>query len=321
MICIVSPTTDPAVNLATEEHLLINRTQSMFMLWRSRPVVVVGRNQNALSQINHDLILDQKLTVIRRISGGGAVYQDLGNLNFSFIGPRNLSVSTDYLPYLTPIMEALAGLGVNACPDGQSDISVDGFKVSGNAQHIHRNRVLHHGTLLFDSDLPALTDALTAPLNRYRDNSVDSVRKTVSNLKPRLKTDMGVESFVEKMAAAMTARLNAVRTALTMADHMAIQQLAQKRYRTWEWNFARSPKYDFARHIQTPAGPVSVKFHVAKGIIGQVRIEANFLKKPGRAGLEKAVRGNRHRYKDLLEIFHDHPGFKGFAQAFVRKLF
>lgn len=321
MILITSPTTDPAVNLAMEEHLLMQGPEDVFMVWRNRPAVIVGRNQNALAQVNHGFVRKNGIQVVRRISGGGAVYHDLGNINFTFIRSQDNFASPGYETYLRPVMDILAALGAEVHLDGQSDIAAGGFKVSGNAQHVLKGRVLHHGTLIFDSDLDALHRALAVDGEIYCDKAVDSIHKKVTNLRPCFSRDMAPVPFMEELATGIQARFRAVRTALGLADLSLVQKLARKKYRSWQWNFARSPRYRFHRRVETTRGPVSVRFRVKKGIIEKVDVRADFLDDQTRQSLNKAISGNRHRHDDLAGIFADNSPFCDAADRFLASLF
>ena len=184
MLIIQNSTTDPYFNIAVEEYLLKNFTDDCFILYQNKPSIIIGKHQNTLAEINYQYVKENNIAVVRRLSGGGTVYHDLGNLNFSFIknsgNDKNL---VDFKMYTTPIIEVLKQLGVNAEFGGHNDIQVNGFKISGNAEHIFKKRVLHHGTLLFSSDLSILNNAIKAPENRYSDKAVKSVRAVVANIK------------------------------------------------------------------------------------------------------------------------------------------
>ncbi|WP_462327979.1 lipoate--protein ligase family protein, partial [Desulfobaculum sp.] len=179
---IMNTSTDPAFNLAAEEWLLMNTQDEVFMLWRNAPAVIVGRNQNTLAQIDVDFVRERGIPVVRRLSGGGAVFHDLGNINFTFISNDAGGGALDFLRFTTPIVEALGRMRVMCSFDGRNDLVIDGRKVSGNAQHIAAGRVLHHGTLLFSSDVTDISGALRVDPEKYKDKAVKSVRKRVTNI-------------------------------------------------------------------------------------------------------------------------------------------
>jgi lipoate-protein ligase A len=181
--CIQRTETDPYYNIAAEEYLLKTATTDTFMIWRNEPSVVVGKHQNALREINHDYIQSLNLPVIRRISGGGTVYHDPGNINFSFIYTGRKDNLVDFRHFTEPVIRFLQNSGLNAGFEGKNNIMVNGLKVSGNSAHIFRQKVLHHGTLLFNTDLDKLEKAISGGEKRFTDKAVRSVHAEVTNFR------------------------------------------------------------------------------------------------------------------------------------------
>ena len=205
------------------------------MLWRSRPTVVVGKHQNALAEINHEFVRKNDIPVARRLSGGGTVFHDPGNLNFTFIRTVEKIQEVNFKIFTTPIVEALMKLGVEAYTTGRNDLMIDGKKISGNAEHVHKNRVLHHGTLLFDSQLDALKGALKADLSKFEDKAVQSNRSEVTNIAPFLPDSMSVEDFGNHMFSAISKQMTGYQMYIpTEDDRAAIQKLSDEKYRTWD---------------------------------------------------------------------------------------
>ena len=183
MLCIKNDNTNPYFNLAAEEYVLRNFKENCFMLWRNRPSIIVGKHQNTLAEINVDYVKEKNIDVVRRLSGGGAVFHDLGNLNFTFIkNAEKEEALVDFKKYVEPVLEVLQHLGVNAKFEGRNDIMIDGKKISGNAEHVFKKRVLHHGTLLFSSQMADLSNALKVNPLKYQDKGGKSVRSRVTNL-------------------------------------------------------------------------------------------------------------------------------------------
>jgi len=183
MLCIENNHTDPYFNLAVEEYLLRNFGEDCFMLWRNKASIIVGKHQNALAEINYDYVKENNIDVIRRLSGGGTVFHDLGNLNFTFIQNVNKNENiVDFKRYIEPIVKVLQQQGVNAKHEGRNDIMIGGRKVSGNAEHVFKKRVLHHGTLLFSSEISNLSKALKVNPLLYQDKGVKSVKSRVANI-------------------------------------------------------------------------------------------------------------------------------------------
>ena len=191
--------TDPAFNLAAEEWLLTKTDSEVFMLWRNAPAIIVGRNQNTLSQIDETFVQERNIPVVRRLSGGGAVFHDLGNINFTFISNGNASEGLDFLRFTQPILQALQGMGVDCSFDGRNDLVIKGQKFSGNAQHFHKDRILHHGTLLFASDIADISGALRVDPEKYRDKAIKSISKRITNISSHLPVPMEVTEFIDEL--------------------------------------------------------------------------------------------------------------------------
>jgi len=183
MLIINDLRTDPYFNLAAEEYALKNFKADCFMLWRNEPSIIVGKHQNTLAEINLDYVKKRNIKVGRRLSGGGAVFHDLGNLNFTFISTgAQENRLVDFRRFTMPILEVLQNLGIEAVFEGRNDLTIHGRKFSGNAEHVWKNRILHHGTLLFSSVLTDLSEALKVDPLKFRDKAVKSIRSRVTNI-------------------------------------------------------------------------------------------------------------------------------------------
>ena len=245
------------------------------MLWRNAPAVIVGRHQNTLAEIDQDFVRERGIAVIRRITGGGAVFHDLGNVNFSFVRLGRYEGGLDFMRFTAPILEALQTMGVECSFDGRNDLVVDGKKFSGNAQHIERDRVLHHGTLLFDSHLEDLAGALRPDPCKFEDKAVKSAPARVGMLKNYVPhRDAG--AFMRHLFAHMLRTLSGIRRDLSGEEEDAIAELARARYENWEWNFGASPAYGFVRRMRSPAGVFEVRLDVQQGIIRAACIRGDF---------------------------------------------
>ena len=194
---LILKTTNPYVNLATEEYLFNNSDDDVFMLWQNEPSIIIGKNQNAFAEINMDFARENNLNIVRRITGGGAVYHDLGNLNYTFISTKNENNGIDFEHFTLPIIESLKNLGICAKLSGRNDLIVDDKKFSGNAQHTVGNRVLHHGTLLFDTNLDMLSSALNVDEEKLKAKAIKSTRSRVVNLKSIINRDIDVNEFIK----------------------------------------------------------------------------------------------------------------------------
>lgn len=300
MRCILNNETDPAFNSAAEEYLLNNSRTACFMLWRNHKAVVIGRNQNALAQINADAVEREGVAVVRRISGGGAVYHDLGNVNFTFIMPAG-GYAIDYRSYTRPIRSFLNRLGVAAVLDGRSDLVVNGMKISGNAQHFHRQRVLHHGTLLFDSDLEMLTEVLRAAPANYDDKAVRSNPRRVTNIRAHLVPPVSVNRFMDRFMVYIRRVYDGTPAVLSAAEKSAIAALADSKYKRWEWNFGAAPEYRFRKASASPQGTARVCMQVQKGFIRTLRLEGTGFGTAQAAAVEAGLNGCRHDRSALKE--------------------
>ena len=231
-------TTDPAFNLALEEYVFeqMPRDREYFLTWRNDNAIIIGRHQNTAAEINEEFVKEKNIKVVRRLSGGGAVYHDLGNLNFTFIVDALPGQKVDLRKFCRPIADTLCTLGANATVDGRNDILIDGMKVSGNAQYVRQGRVMHHGTILFDSDMSVLGQALRPDPAKAQAQGVKSVRSRVTNVRPCLAEDMTLEEF----RAALTCSLMTggfEKNELTDGDIAAIEEIRKQRYATREWNY------------------------------------------------------------------------------------
>ena len=238
MVYIEVSTTDPAFNLALEEYVFekMSREQEYFLTWRNDNAIIVGRHQNTAAEINEDFVKEKNIQVVRRLSGGGAVYHDLGNLNFTFIVDAQPGQKVDLQKFCQPIADTLCALGANATVDGRNDILIDGMKVSGNAQYVRQGRVMHHGTILFDSDMSVLGQALRPDPAKAQAKGVKSVRRRVTNVQPCLDRDMTLEEFREVLSNSLM-KDGFEHYELTDQDIASIEEIRTRRYATREWNY------------------------------------------------------------------------------------
>lgn len=293
-LCIQPSVTDPYFNLAAEEYLLKNFQQDIFMLWRSVPSVVVGKHQNALAEINHAYVSSHQIPVARRLSGGGTVFHDLGNLNFTFIRTVEKIQEVNFKVFTFPIVEALRKAGIEATTTGRNDLLMDGKKISGNAAHVHKNRVLFHGTLLYNSHLDALKGALNADLSRFEDKSVQSNRSEVTNIAAHMDKPVSVEDFSHHLFEDIARQLPGHQTYFPNAEDMdAIQRLSDEKYRTWEWIYGYSPRYRFKNSYASRLGTIDISLQVEKGLLTDLSLSGP-LRDDVRLLIENALIGCSH---------------------------
>jgi len=300
MRVIHNTSTDAAFNLATEEWLLRNTDEDIFMLWRNAKAVIVGRNQNSAAEIDEAYIRENGIQVIRRLTGGGAVFHDLGNVNFTFIQLKQIARQLDFQRFTTPILEALQAMGVNCSFTGRNDLVIDDYKFSGNAQLIEKDRVLHHGTLLYSAEMADLSGALKVNPVKYVDKAVKSIRKRVTNISSHLPEPVPVEQFIDRVMRHVAGDVPTSALGLRPEEITAINELVRTRYSSWEWNFGASPRYTFSLATRTAGGVVEVHLNVEHGRITAARIFGDFFGILPVSELEALLDGCRHERADIL---------------------
>jgi lipoate-protein ligase A len=296
MICIKNEDTNPYFYLAAEEYVLKNFSDNAFMLWRNAPSIIVGNHQNTLAEINTEYVKENNIDVVRRLSGGGAVFHDLGNLNFTFI--KNIDKSKDKVDFSTftkPIIDVLRNMDINANFEGRNDIVIDGKKISGNAQHTNGNRMIHHGTLLFSSVMTDLSNALKVNPLKFRDKAVKSVKSRVSNISDHMPEKIDVLTFRDRiMDYIVSTHEGAYLYEYTDEDREKINQLVKEKYGKWEWNFGSSPKYNFEKLIKTKGGNIEFHIDVNKGLINDIKIFGDFFNTLDTAEVEELLKNTPH---------------------------
>ncbi|PLX17619.1 MAG: lipoate--protein ligase [Salinivirgaceae bacterium] len=302
MLCIKSDTTNPAFNIATEEYLLKHKNEECFYLYINGPSIIVGKHQNTLAEINVEYVKSENIQVVRRLSGGGAVFHDPGNLNFTFIKKGEKDQLVDFRKYTRPILDILLELGVEAKFEGRNDLTIKGKKFSGNAEHVFQNKILHHGTLLFSSKLPDLSQALKVNPLKYKDKAVKSVRSRVTNISEHLPEPISLIDFENKiMNHVQSMYEDSTIYKLTEEDKKAIQKLVDEKYSTWDWNFGYSPEYNFQKGVKTEGGHIEINLDVNKGIIKSAKIFGDFFNTKDVAELEQILIGSPHEYDQIKE--------------------
>ena len=303
MIYINNDNTNPYFNLATEEYLLKNFEDNCFMLWRNEPSIIVCKNQNTLSEINYEYVQEKNIPVVRRLSGGGAVFHDLGNINFTFITNSDSENFNNFRKFTQPIIDVLQYIGVNAEFTGRNDLTIEGKKFSGNAQYNYKNRILHHGTLLFSSDMVDLSLALKVKASKFEGKGVKSVTSRVTNISEHLKTPLTITEFKNLvMKHIMDMYKGEQIFEFNSKDITTINQMVNIQYKTWDWNFGSSPKYTFTNEKRFPGGSVEFNLNVEKGIIKDIKLFGDFFGKLDVSEVENALIGINHSEKAIREV-------------------
>jgi len=288
---------DPSLNLALEEYLLRKDglIDDVVLFYINQPSIIIGRHQNTLEEINKEYVDQHNIQVVRRLSGGGAVYHDLGNLNFSFITNYQHGYFKNFQLFTEPVIRCLDRLGVNAELSGRNDILIDGQKVSGNAQYISRGRIVSHGTLLFDSDLSHVSDALHVHESKIISKGIKSVRSRVTNILGYINPPITIEAFREALLQSYFENLPGVRLLpLTDADWQQVHSLADERYRSWDWNFGNSPAFNVQKRERFATGEIDARLDVNKGVIQSVKFYGDYFAERETAEVENRLIGLRY---------------------------
>jgi lipoate-protein ligase A len=307
LLILMNNNNNPYFNLASEEYILNHYREDCFMLWRNQPSIIVGKNQNTIAEINVDYVKEHQIPVVRRLSGGGAVFHDFGNLNFTFIKTDAGKSFSDFRGFTEPILEVLRSLGVNAEFSGRNDLTIDGKKFSGNAQYKHHDRTLHHGTLLFTSEIADLSAALRPRASKFDGKSVQSVISRVTNIQEHLThldPPMDLDTFQALIQAHVIKKYGADAIhPFNDADIAAINKLVEQKYGTWEWNFGKSPEYSYQKEKKFAGGLVEIHLDVRQGIIQKAKIFGDFFSRSDIKDIEDALLGQPHDLSALRSVY------------------
>ena len=306
MRAIFNGSTDPYFNLAAEEYLLYAACDDIFMLWRNAPSVIIGKNQNAWAEVDVDYVKEHGIPVVRRLTGGGAVFHDPGNVNFTFITKADDSSKLNFEKFTRPIIDALSSFGVAATLDGRNDLVAEGAKISGNAECVITNdrgdaMMLHHGTLLFNADISKLTAALRADPEKMKSKGIKSVSSRVKNIRAMdsYSGPAGVEEFMEKLFAAVS---HGDVGSLSDEETKGIEELRRTKYSLWEWNFGESPGFERSRSARFPFGTVNVMTVCRRGALEKVKVYGDFFGTEDVGALEELLRGVKYDDESILGI-------------------
>lgn len=305
MIYLINNSDSCFFNHAAEEYLMNKFNDEVFMLWINKPSILIGRNQNTLTEINYDYVNEKKIDVVRRLSGGGTVYNDFGNMNFSFITFRdkeNSEVKNGFEKFALPVIKALQSLGVNAEFTGRNDVTIEGKKFSGNAQYFQKDKLLHHGTLLFDCDMAGLSAALKSKALKFKNKGVKSVGGRVTNILPHLHKTMTLEEFREYLKNYIIETHNIEKIIeFNEEDIKEIEKISKERFESWEWNYGKCPVYTYENSVKHPSGLVEYSLNVEESIITNISIYGDFFGECNIKELEEALIGVKHNRQAIEE--------------------
>ncbi|SEI65335.1 lipoate-protein ligase A [Streptococcus sp. 45] len=301
---IVNKSHNPFYNIALEAYAFreLRDEDELFILWINEPTIVIGKHQNAIEEINKAYTDEHGIHVVRRLSGGGAVYHDLNNLNYTIISNKTQEGAFDFKTFSQPVIETLADLGVTATFTGRNDLEIDGKKFCGNAQAYYKGHMMHHGCLLFDVDMTVLSNALQVSKDKIESKGVKSVRARVTNILDELPEKMTVEAFSEQLLNKIKEQYpDMTEYVLSEADLENIQNLADNQFATWDWNFGKSPDYTIKRSVRYPAGKLTSYVKVEKSVITGLKIYGDFFGIKDVSDIEEELIGLRYEYQDILD--------------------
>ncbi|MER3125552.1 lipoate--protein ligase [Bacillus pumilus] len=299
---------DPMINLAIEEYCLkyLDPEETYLLFYINQPSIIIGKNQNTIEEINTKYVEDNGIKVVRRLSGGGAVYHDKGNLNFSFITKDDGDSFHNFKKFTEPVIKALEKLGVKAELSGRNDIMADGRKISGNAQFATRGRIFSHGTLLFDSEIEHVVSALNVKKEKIESKGIKSIRSRVANISELMDQKMSTEEFRKILLSYIFDTNGEVpQYQLTEKDWEKIHEISRDRYQKWEWNYGRSPKFNLQHSKRFPAGSIDLRLEVKKGIIQDCKIFGDFFGVGDIADIEKKLIGQQYDRKTISDVLED----------------
>jgi lipoate---protein ligase len=302
MFCITSESTDPFFNLAIEEVLLKRSREEYLILGINDPSVIIGKHQSAHREINTQYVAEKNIPVIRRITGGGTVFHDHGNLNFTFIRQSEPGKQIDFIKYTKPVINFLSSVGISAIFEGKNDLKVNKLKISGNAEHVYRNRVLHHGTLLFNTSLDDLRNALRKNSSCYSSRAVISNPSPVTNLKELLTGLKDVYALRTEMMNYLMEKMDDMNPyELSNREREEAESLADSKYRSWDWNYAYGPDYQFDNSFYLMGRLISCHLDVKEGIIRKCMLDGS----SDIENISEALVGCRHMVEDVRNVFKE----------------
>lgn len=327
MIYIESKSRDPYFNLALEEYIFehFDRSQEYFILWQNANTIVVGKYQNTAEEVNQDFADKNHIKVARRLSGGGAVYHDDGNLNFTYIVDKGDRDLFSFEPFAAPVISALKSFGLDAEFTGRNDMLLGGRKISGSSQYVKKGRIMNHGCIMLDSNVANVAGALKPKDAKFESKSVKSVRSRVTTINANLPTPISMEEFKAAIMKEIKGSENIQQYTLTEEDHRAVEKLRDEKYATWEWNYGKSPTYDYRQDRKFDFGLVSVNAQIKEGTIEEIRVFGDFFGNGDIQELEQALVGEKldsgfgARMEEKIEVDHYIKGMTGEAlQSLLR---
>ncbi len=308
MIYLEPKSNDPSYNIAFEEFAFneIANKDDVFILWINQPCIVVGKNQNTVEEINQKYCDENNIKIVRRISGGGAVYHDYNNLNYTIIANEDSEANFDFKSLSQPVIDTLAQMGVKAEFTGRNDLVIGDQKFCGNAQHIKKNRVMHHGCILFDTDVSVLVKALQVSKDKIESKGKKSVRSRVTNIKPHLADQtITVHDFKNLLKSHMNEKYKMVDYELTDLEEQEVLKIKAKRNDAWEWVYGNNPEFTMKRSRRLLTGKVEANLLVIDNVIENVKFYGDFFGVKDVNELSEALKGVKYTRQDILSVLEN----------------
>lgn len=292
----------PYYNFALEDYLLNEAEEDDYVFFYiHKPSIIVGKYQNTIEEVNKDFIEDNNILVARRLSGGGAVYHDHGNLNFSFVHKASKKDVNDFKKFTKPVVDALKDLGLNAHLSGRNDILIDDKKISGNAQYFTNNRLLHHGTLLYDSEMSNLVKSLKVRDLKIKSKGIKSVKSRVANIADFLNDTLPIEDFRDYLLNSFYKSKDIEKYELDEKALTYIENKVKEQFSTWDWNWGKSPDYEIKKIEKFPFGILDTRIDVKDGKISKCKIYGDYFSKKDISNLENSLIGLKYDKNELLK--------------------
>ena len=298
---------NPWYNLALEEYCFkeLPKDEDYVILWINGPAIIVGKNQNTLEEINQNYVKEHNIKIVRRLTGGGAVYHDLGNLNFSIITTVSGAEKIDFGKINIPVLKSLEKLGINAELTGRNDLTLDGKKFSGIAQSVWKKRVLNHGTILFDTNLTVLSSALQVKKDKIESKGVKSVKSRVTNIRPFLTENVDILTFKDLLLENIFAfdGLTPEEYILEQEQKDEIDRLFEEKYSSWDWNYGESPEFDYKNYKRFPFGSIEIRFQIKNGMVEETKIFGDFFGTEDVTRLQDKIKGQKYERESFERLF------------------
>lgn len=305
---IVNKSNNPAYNIALEEFCFkkLTNVDEIFILWINEPTIVIGRHQNAVEEVNTEYVRDNNIHVVRRISGGGAVYHDLNNLNYTIISSKSGDKAFDFKTFSQPVINVLKKLGVEAKFTGRNDLEIDGKKICGNAQAYYHGRMMHHGCLLFNVNLGVLSKALNVSKDKIESKGIKSVRSRVTNILDELPNKITIDEFSDMILQEMKEKHPEMTEYIFSEEELKeIQKNMEEKHANWDWVYGKAPKYNIRRDTKYPSGKISVYADIENSTIKNIKIYGDFFGIMDVVEVEDALKGKKYTFEDVLKALQD----------------